>query len=149
MVEVKYNSRRDPIHSAGLLEGDIIANLNPDGLFRNAIRAQSKKWPGATIPYVISSSFGAQDRSVIAKAMKSYHDKTCIRFIPRTSESDYIHLVKGSGCSSSIGREGGRQAVTLGSGCVFSGNSQTNWTCRYDKVLSPSNKEIILFSDMD
>ena len=62
---------------------------------KNAIRELWKKWPDATIPYVISSQFGSYERSVIAKAMKTYHSKTCIKFIPRTSEAAYIHLIKG------------------------------------------------------
>ena len=88
---------------------------------KNAIRELWKKWPGATIPYVISSKFGSYERSVIAKAMKTYHSKTCIKFVPRTSETAYIHLIKGSGCSSTIGRSGSMQTVSLGLGCVYSG----------------------------
>merc|ERR550525_2120171 len=53
--------------------------------------------------------------------MKNYHDKTCIRFRPRTSESAYLYLMKGSGCSSTVGRTGSRQTVSLGQGCVYSG----------------------------
>ena len=90
-------------------------------MYRNAIRDPAKKWPDAKIPYVISSKFGSKERSVIARAMKTYHQKTCIRFLPRTSQAAYIHLVKGSGCSSSIGRTGRMQTVSLGTGCVYSG----------------------------
>ena len=76
----------DPIESAGLFEGDI-DNVTMDDLRRlrsgdyskNAIRELWKKWPGATIPYQISSQFSSYERSVIAKAMKTYHEKTCIK----------------------------------------------------------------------
>ena len=43
------------------------------------------------------------------------------RFQPRISETAYIHIVKGTGCSSSIGRTGSAQAVSLGNGCVYTG----------------------------
>ena len=43
------------------------------------------------------------------------------RFVPRTSETAYIYLMKGSGCSSTVGRSGSRQTVSLGLGCVYSG----------------------------
>ena len=43
------------------------------------------------------------------------------RFEPRTREVAHVHIMKGSGCSSSIGRTGGRQTVSLGSGCVYAG----------------------------
>ena len=127
-METEYDQQTDPIELAGLFEGDI-ANVNMADLrglrsgeySKNAIRELWKKWPDATIPYVISSRFGSYERSVIAKAMKTYHEKTCIKFIPRTSQSAYIHLVKGSGCSSSIGRTGSMQTDSLGLGCVYSG----------------------------
>ena len=41
--------------------------------------------------------------------------------MPRTSQRDYIHIVKGSGCSSSVGRVGRGQKVSLGRGCVYKG----------------------------
>ena len=44
-----------------------------------------------------------------------------LRFVPRTNQRDYIHIHKGSGCSSSVGRVGGRQQVSLGRGCVYKG----------------------------
>ena len=124
--ETDNELRRDPIELAGLFEGDIDLRsvaLKSDGLYRNAIRDPAKKWPNAKIPYVISSKFGSKERSVIARAMKTYHQKTCIRFLPRTSQAAYIHLVKGTGCSSTIGRAGGRQTVSLGPGCVATGQS--------------------------
>jgi len=118
------NFEEDPIESAGLFEGDI-DNVSMDDLqstdTRNAIRDSWRKWPGAVIPYLISSQFSQYERSVIAKAMKNYHDKTCIRFKPRTSETAYIHIMKGSGCSSSVGRTGSSQSVSLGNGCVYTG----------------------------
>jgi len=122
--EMWDEANKDPIFTAGLFEGDI-DNVPLDALKkgeqRNAIRDNWRKWPGATIPYLISSSFSQYERSVIAKAMKNYHDKTCIRFRPRTSEQAYIHIMKGSGCSSSVGKTGSQQSVSLGNGCVYTG----------------------------
>ena len=43
------------------------------------------------------------------------------RFVPRTNQRAYIHIVKGSGCSSSVGRTGNVQSVSLGNGCVYPG----------------------------
>jgi len=126
--EESVGNEIDPIEQAGLFEGDI-ANVTLDELrllrsgdyTRNAIRELWKKWPGGKIPYIISSSFSSYERRVIASAIQQYHTKTCIRFVPRTREVAHVHIMKGSGCSSSIGRTGGRQTVSLGSGCVYAG----------------------------
>ncbi|XP_046647749.1 zinc metalloproteinase nas-8-like [Daphnia pulicaria] len=52
------------------------------------------KWPGRQIPYVISSTFTAQERKVIASAMADFHKKTCIRFAPRKTQSDYLKIIR-------------------------------------------------------
>lgn len=47
----------------------------------------------------------------IEKAINSYHENTCIKFVPRKSSDDsYISIESSdSGCWSSVGRVGGRQ----------------------------------------
>ena len=45
------------------------------------------------------------------------------RFVPRTSEAAHLYLMKGSGCSSTVGRSGSRQTVSLGTGCVYKGQT--------------------------
>ncbi|XP_069195161.1 zinc metalloproteinase nas-15 [Procambarus clarkii] len=121
----------DPIELAGLFQGDIIIMTSaeyddlamPAGapLARNAINTLDKRWPNGVIPYVISSSYNKQERATIAMAVSKYHSNTCIRFVPRTVERDYIHIIKGDGCSSSVGRHSGAQAVSLGPGCLYVG----------------------------
>ena len=126
--DVPYDDEQDPIELAKLFEGDIdnvnmkdLRQLREPADTRNAIRDSWRKWPGGVLPYVISTAFGQYERSVIAKAMKQYHLKTCIKFKPRTNERAYLHIMKGSGCSSSVGRTGSVQSVSLGSGCVYTG----------------------------
>jgi hypothetical protein len=36
----------------------------------------------------------AKARCVIGYAMTQYHNKTCIRFVPRTKQTDYIQINK-------------------------------------------------------
>lgn len=40
---------------------------------------------------------GPYERSVIAAAFLDYQANTCIRFVPRTRQRDYVYLLKGSG----------------------------------------------------
>lgn len=47
---------------------------------------------------------------------------TCIRFIPRTTQNDYVEYFSGDGCWSFVGKRGGRQELSLGRpGCVYKG----------------------------
>ena len=38
--------------------------------------------------------------------------------LPRTKEKNYISVFKGSGCSSSVGRQRGMQKLKLGPNCA-------------------------------
>ena len=45
------------------------------------------------------------------------------RFVPRTTEEDYIHIISDSGCWSNVGKVGGKQSISLkaysdGGGCA-------------------------------
>jgi len=115
LVEDPYEMK-DEMQNAKMFEGDI-ANIDTS-VGQNAIRGQSRRWPNGNIPYVIASSFSSRERATIAKAMKEYHDMTCIKFVPRTRESAYINIMKGGGCYSSVGRTSRKQDVSLGPGCV-------------------------------
>ncbi|VDM25988.1 unnamed protein product [Toxocara canis] len=110
-------------------EGDIaIKNVKKfvddnNKLGRNAIRQTYRRWPDGVIPYTLSSRYGPYSRSVIAKAMQIYHEKTCIKFIPRdpSLHRDYIYIHPDDGCYSLVGRTGGRQPLSLDSECIQTG----------------------------
>ncbi len=38
-----------------------------------------------------------EERGIIASGMNEYHKSTCIRFVPRTDEDDYIQIQSISG----------------------------------------------------
>ena len=73
-------------------------------------------WPNGVIPYVIDPELGEYS-DLIKKAMREVESRSCITFPERTDENDYVRLVRGSGCSSSVGRKGGQQTISLGKGC--------------------------------
>ena len=76
------------------------------------------------IPYEISG-FGATDKAFIDNAVREIGDSSkVLKFIPRTSQADYIMVVTGGGCSSYVGRVGGKQDLTLGRGCLNKGTVQ-------------------------
>nr|CAH0107692.1 unnamed protein product [Daphnia galeata] len=98
-----------------LEEGDILPSSD-----KNALVDVNKHWPNAQVPYVISSNFNSTERSVIGYAMSVYHKNTCIRFIPRKLQANFISIRKFStGCSSSVGMVGrGVQYVNLNESCI-------------------------------
>ena len=118
------------VDGLALFEGDIVlgtlpqieaakrANrLIPQGLAR---RGEQFRWPDATVPYQIARAFPNVNR--IHDAIAHWRSRTGIRLIERTAVNaaeyrDYVSFENGSGCSSAVGRQGGRQVITIGPGC--------------------------------
>ncbi|XP_070389773.1 astacin-like metalloprotease toxin 1 isoform X2 [Dermacentor albipictus] len=84
----------------------------------NAITIKQLLWPGATIPYIISPELKSQYQ-LIRKAMDSIENVTCVRFVERTNEKDYIRIFSGRGCYAAVGHLRGVQLVSLGQGCLY------------------------------
>ncbi|XP_028257334.1 high choriolytic enzyme 1-like [Parambassis ranga] len=107
-----------------LLEGDLLAPRT-----RNAMTcfSQSCLWKKASnslvmIPYTVSSEFTSSERQMIVYAMQAFHSRTCIRFVPRQNEYDYISIENKAGCFSALGRVGGTQVLSLHrQGCLYNG----------------------------
>lgn len=74
-------------------------------------------WPNGRVPYVIDSSLGSNARSAMQYAINHWNSNTNIQLVPRTNETDYLSLQGGGGCSSWIGKQGGKQVVTLAEAC--------------------------------
>ncbi|KAJ7392163.1 hypothetical protein OS493_013535 [Desmophyllum pertusum] len=53
--------------------------------------------------------------------MAEWQKHTCIRFVERVNQSDYVEFYYGEGCNSDVGRAGGRQTTSLGRGCAHHG----------------------------
>ncbi|XP_035205449.1 astacin-like metalloprotease toxin 1, partial [Stegodyphus dumicola] len=88
---------------------------------RNVIPYAQSRWPNKEVPYVIDKSL-TQHTDLIKSAMKNYHDFTCLKFVPRTNQRNYIKLFFGQGCYSYIGLiNRGEQLVSLGQGCHYKG----------------------------
>lgn len=65
------------------------------------------------------------DKIKIYLAMYDLEKYTCIKLKSRESQEDYIYVESGRGCSSNLGRIGGRQSVSLRKdGCLSRGSLQ-------------------------
>ncbi|XP_065058941.1 hatching enzyme 1.2-like [Rhopilema esculentum] len=112
-----------------LIEGDIIDDDDTRQKMEAASRGGAAafdalnggKWQNGVVPYVFGN-VGSRARSQILKAVEEYKRKTCIKFIPRTNQRDYVIFNARSGCYSQIGRTGrGRQEISIGRGCESMG----------------------------
>ena len=86
---------------------------------RAATAIRERLWPHGIIPYVIEGNFTGAQRAMFKQAMRHWENHTCITFIKRTVETDYIVFTHRScGCCSYVGRKGdGSQAVSVGKNC--------------------------------
>ena len=89
--------------------------------YENCIRIVQVQYDSIffSIAYDYSSEIASSSKAkaAIQAAIADYQKYTCLRFLKRTSESEYLHFYKGGGCSSPVGRTGGRNTISLASGC--------------------------------
>lgn len=72
-------------------------------------------WPNCTIPYDIDPNMANPSR--VTDAMQHWTEKTGFKFVQRTTQNDYVHFFGGNGCWSYVGKQGGKQDLSLGAGC--------------------------------
>ncbi|HSW44455.1 MAG TPA: M12 family metallopeptidase, partial [Phycisphaerae bacterium] len=83
------------------------------------VSSPSDRWPGGIVPYVIDPGLANPGR--VHSAVEHWNTRTPIRFVERSSESNWVRFRPGNGtgvCSSYVGMVGfGEQAITLDRGC--------------------------------
>nr|BBB02487.1 astacin metalloprotease [Patiria pectinifera] len=107
-----------------IMEGDVVVGFNVNEYnttrpLENAARNRNRRWPNGVVPYFIDNSFDSGARGRILGAIQRYHQTTCLRWVPRTNQRDYVHIVPRQGCFSAVGRTGGRQELSVGGTCNF------------------------------
>ncbi|KAJ7370923.1 hypothetical protein OS493_028998 [Desmophyllum pertusum] len=97
--------------------GDVDAPVS-----RGAIRRGL--WKGGVVVYRIDSGLSRSRKAMdsIRAGMKMWSDNTCIKFRQaQGGERSFANFQGGGGCSSYVGQSGGRQPITLASGCWYAG----------------------------
>ncbi|XP_056892324.1 hatching enzyme 1.2 [Takifugu flavidus] len=65
------------------------------------------------VAYRLSPNYTELESRMIKRGMESIERGTCVRFVPRTHQEDFIDIKPKSGCWSYLGIRGGRQTVSL------------------------------------
>eukprot|EP00112_Aurelia_sp_Birch-Aquarium-sp1_P011279 Seg2370.3 transcript_id=Seg2370.3/GoldUCD/mRNA.D3Y31 product="High choriolytic enzyme 1" protein_id=Seg2370.3/GoldUCD/D3Y31 len=121
-----------PVEDPKLFGGDMI--LEPDQMWAiekggdvnpniPLAATHSNLWP-LTIAYEFDPVINNSSRavSVINQAIADYEKYTCLRFVKRTNEKEYLKFYKGGGCSSHVGYYKNRvNWISLAGGCWYKG----------------------------
>lgn len=107
---------------SGKFEGDLdltdeqlTALFAPASAGRNGLVNVANRWPSKIVPYVFSNQQDDDQKAYIVLALQKIMDVTCIRFVERTDEVDYVEITgNDSGCHSNVGYlNRGRQTLNL------------------------------------
>ncbi|XP_062862683.1 hatching enzyme 1.2 [Trichomycterus rosablanca] len=104
----------EAVDGVKLREADIAVSSNN----QKSCFAQTCLWSKSVdghvyIAYDLSPQYSEVDRSNIEQGMKIIERDTCVRFIPRTHQRDFLDIQPKSGCWSYLGSSGGRQTLSL------------------------------------
>nr|XP_039268552.1 tolloid-like protein 2 [Styela clava] len=92
-------------------QGDIVMPKT-----KNALQDKTKRW-STTVPYEIHDHFSYDQRMKITTALRELEVRSCLKFIPHSTEPDYVNYEIQNGCYSNVGVVGGKQTISIGSGC--------------------------------
>ncbi|HLL45729.1 MAG TPA: M12 family metallopeptidase, partial [Longimicrobiaceae bacterium] len=107
------------VNGMAVFEGDIVLGTTEEArAAENAGRGlgivgPNFRWPGGRIPYVAEEVVRARAEA----AIRHWEERTPFRFVRRTTEGDFISFERRDGCWSFVGRQGGQQVISLGTGC--------------------------------
>lgn len=95
IYEVEWLGMVDDLEYGSKFEGDM--DLNDDQLaeifhFRNAKIEENYRWPNAVVPYKFSLNHTAEKNAWIVRAMGEIEKFSCVRFVQRTNETDYVQI---------------------------------------------------------
>ena len=71
-----------------------VTQVKKKKLEKYAVNDNFRIWPNGEIPYTIDSSLWHVKGKII-KAMRHIESKTCVKFLPRTSQRNYVRIYQG------------------------------------------------------
>ena len=103
------------------------------------------KWSGGLVPYKISAQLKEESKTLITQALNEFNTqfKGILKCVSHSNDSDYVHFITGTESSSSVGKQGGEQFITIGP------NSTKNEIMRQIVAAVGHQSEISLTSSAD
>ncbi|GAB0093344.1 Metalloendopeptidase [Sergentomyia squamirostris] len=104
-----------PEELGNYFEGHIVLRSSRTGQLNPASR-----WPNNTLVYAFAPNINKAERNSVIKALRQISKRSCVKFVERTTEKDYVQVTKDQAdCFSNIGRQGGAQIINLqAKGCI-------------------------------
>ncbi|EAT36357.1 AAEL011543-PA [Aedes aegypti] len=111
----------------GHFEGDIVLDSTQEEIIatgRTALIGPSYRWPNYVVFYAIEAGhFTTSQQTAIQTALEEIMAVSCVKFVPRTTQTDYVRVTgEYTGCWSYLGHIGGAQQLNLQpNGCMSKG----------------------------
>ena len=85
------------------------------------------RWTGGNVPYVLDAALPTAQRTAFIEACREWEKYVNVRFMPRTTQANYIRVYQdgGGGSFSYVGMNGGAQDMSLASWA-------TKWTAAHE-----------------
>jgi hypothetical protein len=105
------------IDGLAVFEGDIVlastdeARIGGKGV---GITGKQFRWTDGVVPFEAQPEVRERAEAAIAH----WEQRTPFRFPRRTNQRDFISFEARDGCFSRVGRQGGKQVISLGTGCT-------------------------------
>jgi astacin len=117
--------------------------------------ANPRKWPNATMAYVIDADIPSQQR--ILDGIAHWNTKTSFHIVARTTEANYVHFSRSTtldaACSSYLGMIGGGQAIATTDACSTGSVIHElghAWGLEHEQVRADRNGNVtVLYQNMD
>jgi hypothetical protein len=120
--QVRYSE----LDGVAIFEGDIalgrVDRMKADALRPMGVVVSDKEslWKKGIVPYQLDQALPQPQR--VLDAIDQWRQKTPLQFVERTTTNanqypDYLYFEDQGGCWSYVGRQGGRQTVSIGAGC--------------------------------
>ncbi len=87
----------------------------------SAFYSQANLWDRGVVPYEFDFKLPIGQRSAFIEAAREWERVANVKFIPRTSEGDYVRVtnLEADGSFSAIGKQGGAQVLALATNSKF------------------------------